>query len=455
MSCHRFQNDAVSYFPSLPKGWREERIHDVAELRTSNVDKKSDEGEMPVRLCNYVDVYKNEKISMSLNFMEATATEAQIERFALQVGDVVITKDSETPDDIGVAALIKETAPDLVCGYHLTILRPKTAEIAGGYLLYALASRLSAYQFYLAANGVTRFGLTYQGTKNVSIAFPPLSEQRQIASFLDWKTMQIDALIAKKQQLIEKLQEQRIAVITQAVTKGLNPDAPMRDSGIPWLDCVPEAWKLRKLRFIFEFGRGLGITKANLLDSGIPCVNYGEIHSKFGFEVIPEKHDLKFVSEEYLESGTKSLLSYGDFVFADTSEDIEGSGNFAYLNSETPTFAGYHTITAKPLEENNPRYLAYLFDSPAFRHQIRKNISGVKVFSITQGLLKSCSAWLPEFDEQAEIVDCLDLKCGKMDRIALCCQSAIEKLTEYRAAIITAATTGKIDVRQIQISPVT
>ena len=284
-------------------------------------------------------------------------------------------------------------------------------------------------------------------------AFPPLEEQKQIADFLDWKTGQIDTLIAKKQQLIEKLKEQRSAVITQAVTKGLNPDAPMRDSGIPWLDRVPEAWNLTKLRFMFEFGRGLGITKANLRDSGIPCINYGEIHSKFGFEVIPETHDLKCVSEDYLESGAKSLLSYGDFVYADTSEDIDGSGNFSYLNSETSTFAGYHTVTAKPLEEYNPRYLAYLFDSPAFRHQIRKNISGVKVFSITQGLLKSCSAWLPGIDEQSEIVDYLDLKCSNMDRIALCCQSAIEKLTEYRAALITAATTGKIDLRNVQIPP--
>jgi len=103
----------------------------VVELRTSNVDKKSEDGEKAVRLCNYVDVYKNDKITMSLDFMEATATEAQIERFALQVGDIVITKDSETPDDIGVPALITETAPDLVCGYHLAILRPNAEEITG------------------------------------------------------------------------------------------------------------------------------------------------------------------------------------------------------------------------------------------------------------------------------------------------------------------------------------
>ena len=187
MSRHRFQKDVVSLFPGLPSGWREERIHDVADLRTSNVDKKSEDGEKPVKLCNYVDVYKNDRITSDLDFMDATATDAQIRRFSLSLGDVVITKDSETPDDIGVPALIAESLPELVCGYHLTILRPEHTLIFGGYLFYAVASRFSAYQFYLAANGVTRFGLTYQGTKNVRIAFPPVPEQQKIAAFLDWQ----------------------------------------------------------------------------------------------------------------------------------------------------------------------------------------------------------------------------------------------------------------------------
>jgi len=252
MSRSRFQSETASLFPSLPTGWREERIHDVADLRTSSVDKKSEDGEAPVELCNYVDVYKNEKITAGLDFMTATATDAQIERFSVQIGDVIITKDSETAHDIGVPAYVAETKPSLVCGYHLTMIRPNEEFVHGSYLFYAVKSRLSAYQFYLAANGVTRFGLTTQGTKNLRIAFPSPVEQKQIADFLDWKTGQIDALITKKRQLIEKLQEQRIAVITQAVTNGLNPDAPMGDSGIPWLGDVPEHWEVRRLKFCFE-----------------------------------------------------------------------------------------------------------------------------------------------------------------------------------------------------------
>ena len=263
-----------SLFDPLPNRWQTDRLHNIAELRTSNVDKKSEEGEEEVWLCNYVDVYYHNKITSEIDFMQATASEAEIKRFSLQDGDVVITKDSESPDDIGVPAVMTETIAKLVCGYHLTILRPFNTTVNGRYLFYALESQISAYQFYLAANGVTRFGLTYQGTKSIKIAFPDLDEQQKIADFLDWKTGQIDALLTKKKQLIEKLQEKRIALITQAVTKGLNSEAPMRDSGIPWLGEVPEHWEVIPLGYLIEISGGMTPSTANseYWDGAIPWV---------------------------------------------------------------------------------------------------------------------------------------------------------------------------------------
>lgn len=214
-----------------------------------------------------------------------------------------------------------------------------------------------------------------------------------------------------------------------------------KPSGVDWLGNIPEHWSLIKFRFLFSFGRGLGISKANLINKGIPCLNYGEIHSKFGFEVIPEKHELKCVPETYLTSGVKSLLGNGEFVFADTSEDIEGSGNFSYLNSDAPTFAGYHTIIARPTTNNLPRFLAYLFDSLLYRYQIRKSVSGVKVFSITQDILKNCHVWLPSVTEQTKIAEFLDYKTGQIDKLIEKKQKLIEKLQEKRIAVITQAVT--------------
>ncbi len=206
-----------SLFGNIPKEWRIERLHDVSDLRTSNVDKKTEEGEVPVQLCNYVDVYKNFRITPELDFMSATATESQVERFALKQGDVVITKDSETPDDIGVPAYVSVTISRLVCGYHLTLIRPNQELILGEYLFYALLSRLSAYQFHIAANGVTRFGLTYQGTKNLRIAFPGLEQQAAIVEFLNRKLDLLTTLIGGKQTRFEKLEGSFASVIGSLV----------------------------------------------------------------------------------------------------------------------------------------------------------------------------------------------------------------------------------------------
>lgn len=451
MSRHRFQNDVVSFFAALPSGWREERIHDVAELRTSNVDKKSEEGEKPVRLCNYVDVYKNDKVTMALDFMEATATEGQIERFALRVGDVVITKDSETPDDIGVPALIAETAPDLVCGYHLTILRPNENDVAGGYLFYAVASRLSAYQFYLAANGVTRFGLTYQGTKNLRIALPLVPEQQQIAAFLDWKTEQIDALIGKKKELLEKLKEKRIAVITQAVTQGLNPAAPLRDSGIPWLGQLPQHWEVKRLRFLVETidqgwsprasnvaaeGDELGVLKLSAVSRGrfVPEENkmLEEVPENQTIQT-PRKHDLLVT-----RANTPELVGDACAVQQD------------YLQLIIPDLIYRLTVD---LSQSDEGFVSYFLLSKLGRAQIEADARGSSgsMVKLGQGHLKNFQIPVPPLEEQKSIRNYIDEKMRRIDGLMGKITEAIDRLTEYRAGLITAATTGKIDVRKVKI----
>lgn len=206
---------------------------------------------------------------------------------------------------------------------------------------------------------------------------------------------------------------------------------------IKFVNDIPTHWVISKVRHISTFGRGLPITKANLQDTGIPCVSYGEVHSKFGFEVDPSKHALKCVSEEYLASSPYALLSKGDFVFADTSEDIDGSGNFTQLVSDETLFAGYHTVIVRPSPANYYRFVAYLFDSPEFRTQVRDAVKGVKVFSVTQAILKNASVWLPSFEEQQKIASFLDHETAKIDTLIAKQEKLIELLKEKRQAVIS------------------
>ena len=275
---------------------------------------------------------------------------------------------------------------------------------------------------------------------------PSLGEQTTIAEFLDKETARMDELIAQKVRFIELLREKRQAVITHAVTKGLDPNAPMKPSGVEWLGDVPEHWEVKRNRFVFVFSKGLSITKENLQEDGIPCINYGEIHSKYGFEFNPTDNELKCAAKEYSDAFGNCLLNEGDFVFADTSEDYEGSGNFSYLNQGEPAFAGYHTIIARPLTAVNSRFFAYVFDSVPHRLQIQITVKGVKVFSISQGVLKDIYSWMPSLGEQTTIVEFLDQETARIDAIIRETERSIELLKEHRSALITAAVTGKIKV---------
>ncbi len=221
----------------------------------------------------------------------------------------------------------------------------------------------------------------------------------------------------------------------------INKYEKYKDSGIEWIGKIPEHWNVRRFAFQFDFSRGLPITKQDLKDNGIPCINYGEIHSKYGFEINPEKHVLKYVDVDYLSSSEKSLLKRGDFVFADTSEDIEGSGNFSCLNSDTPIFAGYHTIIVRQKNNNNYRYLAYFFDSLEYRNQIRSEVSGIKVFSVTQAILKTSNVLLPSIIEQTAIANYLDRKTEEIDELIADKMRLLELYEEEKRAIINQAVT--------------
>jgi type I restriction enzyme S subunit len=164
-------------------GWRLRHFGEIAEISFSGVDKKAVEGELPVRLCNYVDVFHNTHIDSSIDFSAATATAAEIQRFQLRRGDVVFTKDSETPDEIAVPAYVSEDLPGVVCGYHLGIARPREG-VDGQFLFFAMQTHQAREQFSKAANGVTRFGLTLQSLGSIQLPVPPLTDQLRIADIL-------------------------------------------------------------------------------------------------------------------------------------------------------------------------------------------------------------------------------------------------------------------------------
>lgn len=217
----------------------------------------------------------------------------------------------------------------------------------------------------------------------------------------------------------------------------------MKDTGLEWIDRIPEDWSIRPLKSLFDFGKGLPITKDNLVEVGLPVISYGQIHAKWNSGVTIHEGLKRYVPNEYLETGSQSLVHKGDFIFADTSEDREGCGNCAYVDCDDTLFAGYHTIILKSLTTNNNRYLAYLFLTDAWRSQIRKRVTGVKLFSISKKILGETSVILPSASD--EIVNYLDIKASQISDLIANEQTQIEKLKAYKQSLITEVVTKGLD----------
>lgn len=218
----------------------------------------------------------------------------------------------------------------------------------------------------------------------------------------------------------------------------------MKDSGIEWIREIPEEWEIRSIKSMFSFGKGLSITKENLKEQGTAVISYGQIHSKLNrfFEISDDL--IRFVDESYLKTDKLSLAKQGDFIFADTSEDVQGCGNFIYVDRQQTLFAGYHTIILRSLTQRDNKFFAFLFMSDCWRKQIRECVNGVKLFSISQKLLKKTNILVPPEEERVRIINYLEEHCVTIDNVLNKTRASIEEYKKLKQAVITQAVTKGI-----------
>ena len=365
---------------ALPKEWRSVRLADACEVIVSSVDKKTVDGELPVKLCNYTDVYYHNDIGCDIDFMAATAKPLEIEKFSLVEGDVIITKDSETPDDIGVPSYVEETIDNLLCGYHLAILRPNKQTI-GKYVCYALTSPRVKYDFYRFANGITRFGLTTESYKKIKIPLPPLYEQKAIASLLEtWDTAieKTESLIAAKEKQFKWLLKTLIS------DQQDNPE-----------------WRKVKLGQFGTFYKGRGIKKADLVECGIPCLRYAEIYTKYD-GVVNELSSS--VSPDVATKATP--IQSGDIIFAASGETAAEIGKAIAFVGCDPAVAGGDTVIFRD-HGQEPAYLVHALNEVDAARQKARLGKGQSVVHIHVPELFQVEVSLPPLHEQRKIVKIL------------------------------------------------
>jgi len=433
-----YKPSGMDWVDDVPEHWEVHRLKHIASVQFSSVDKHTKEDETPVRLCNYVDVYYNDFIKDGIDFMAATATRSEIDRFHLRHGDVLITKDSEAWDDIAVPAYVAEEFDGVLCGYHLARIRPDLRKVLGEYLFRAFRSRGVNDQFRVAANGITRFGLGKYWLDNGLFPVPPLDEQKAIAAFLDRETARIDALIEKKRRQIELLQEKRSALISHAVTKGLNPNAPMKTSGIEWLESVPAHWELKRVKHLARILRGKFTHRPRndprMYDGPYPFIQTGDVSSasKYVREYHQTLSEDGFAVSKMFPKGTLVMTiaaNVGDMAILDFEACFPDSiVGFVPQRDISLDFLYYMFIGLRPA----------LMSTATLNTQLNLNIDRIA----------SIAGVLPPLKEQLSIVDRLESHSERVNSLVRRIGASISVLREHRVALISAAVTGKTDVRQ-------
>ncbi|MCZ7636543.1 MAG: restriction endonuclease subunit S [Verrucomicrobia bacterium] len=332
----------------------------------------------------------------------------------------------------------------VVCSTEFVPLKARGCELRFAYYLYA--SQPVRDLISSTVQSVTR---SHQRANPADIvkawlAFPPDAEQAAIASFLDRETAKIDALVAKKERLIELLQEKRTALISHAVTQGLNPDAPMKDSGIPWLGRIPAHWEVTALKRNWEVIDCKHRTVPFVLE-GVPVASIGEVQS---FNLDLSNSNLT-TRDEYLaliEGGRRPKR--GDVIYSRNAT----VGAAAYVNTDAVFCMGQDVCLIRS-PSNDQRFLVYQLRSPVVMRQLDSLALGVTFKRINVEQIKNLTLCCPTAAEQEDIAAYLDAEIAKLDALTAKMRTAIERLQEYRTALISAAVTGQIDVRQVSDLP--
>jgi type I restriction enzyme, S subunit len=420
--------------PSMMPQWPTLELREVAEVRISNVDKKSYASEHPVKLCNYMDVYANDYLTSTLDFMLATAGPSEIERFSLRVGDVVITKDSENPDDIGVPAVVVEAIDNLVCGYHLALIRPK-GRIHPVYLAKQLASSRTTKYFAAHATGSTRYGLPIGTIEKLDILVPPPGEQSKIAQVL-WA---VDRVIEQTEALIAKQQRIKTGLMQDLLTRGIAADGNLRSEQThKFMDSalgrIPVEWAVTSIgaQFALRKERGRRGLPVMSIVMGDGLVQRSKVDRRVESALPDEGH---------------ALVREGDIAYNMMRmwQGVLGRASFDCLVS--PAY-----VVIQPRASIDSRFAEWLFRDLRMVRLFRRASRGVvddRLRLYPNDIFPIQFAMPESLDEQSAISERLEAQKALIEAQLL----TLEKLRHLRAGLMQDLLTGKQRVTTLLEQP--
>jgi type I restriction enzyme, S subunit len=436
-----YQDSGLEWLGEIPAHWNAKRIKFIVSKIGSG---KTPKGGSEVYVDSGVMLLRSQNIyddGLRLKDVVFITDDADLEQAFSRVfaSDVLL---NITGASIGRVSLIPNNLGRTNVNQHVCIFRPQQEKVLPKYLYFLLCSQPAKEQILYCENGTSREGLNFQQAGNLTFAVPPLEEQKTIARFLDYKTAQIDALIAKKASLLKKLAEKRSALISQAVTKGLDPKVPMQDSGVEWLGEIPAHWEVLPLKRLADILDCKHKT-VSFVDNGLPVASIAQVHG-FYLDISSSKQTTEEEFSDMIEGGRKPRE--GDIIFSRNAT----VGAAALVRARDYFCMGQDVCLVRP-KGLDPIFLNYCFRSEFVEVQIDAALLGATFKRINVEKVKNLLVCFPNIIEQKQISCFIENQTVKIDEQQKKVEQAIDRLKEYRTALITNAVTGSIDVRNISI----
>lgn len=431
----RYKKSGIEWVGKVPEHWESKPLKRIGQIKygIGEPPQYQLEGTPLIRATN---VHEGKLIEDGMVFVNhEDITKNRI--FWLQVGDIIIVRSGAYTGD---SARIPNGYRKSIAGFDM-ILRCYKDD--SKFVQYALLSKyLKQDQIDLEKLRAAQPHLNAEELGSCLFIAPPLSEQLSITSFLDRETSRIDTLISEKERLISLLQEYRQALISHAVTKGLDPKVKMKDSGVEWLGNVPEHWIVASLRHVLlNIFNGLTSTQIDESENTVPVTRIETISSG-----IIDEGSLGFIKIE--EAKEEKRLLVGDILFSNINS-LNMIGNCAIYLSGREIYAGMNLLVLRPnLSTVDKKWFYWLIRSNLFRQKVESLAKpAINQASISQSSLVSIKVPIPPLSEQLAISSFLDRETSHLDTLISESRTFIDLLKEYRSSLITAAVTGKIDVR--------
>jgi type I restriction enzyme S subunit len=433
-----YRDPGVAWLDDVPAHWETKPLKYAVTIDPEALGEKTNE-DFLLRYADIgsVDLVEGIEKTEEYRFVDAPSRARKI----VQDGDTII---STVRTYLRAVAYIDNPPDNMIVSTGFAVLRPKK-DVLPEYLGYLISSTQFVDSAVAHSKGIGYPAINTTALGNLPVWLPPLAEQRAIAAYLDDATERIDRLVAQKERLLDLLDEKRTALVSEAVTRGLDPDAEMQDSGVEWLGEIPAGWETVKLKW-----------NVSKIGSGVTPEGGGEAYVNEGVTFLRSQNihfdGLRLEDAVYIDKETDAEMTGSRVRPRDVLLNITGAsvGRCALVPHEFPDAnVNQHVCIIRPRsDELHPPFLNCVLASSIGQHQIFAEQDGASREAVTFAEIGDFVIPKPPLPEQSEIASHLDRETARLDRLAGRVEDGIARLREYRAALISAAVTGRIDARE-------